>query len=115
MLLEARWQQDAVEWEIRDYHRWTLAPNPTLTLEQAADQVDELNLQKGIANSLQVKLDAALRLLEDGNENNDVATVNLLEAFINAVQAQRGKKISEADADNLISAAQEIIELLSDE
>ena len=38
--------------------------------------------------------------------------VNQLNAFINQVEAQRGKKISEADADALIAAAQEIIALI---
>jgi len=47
------------------------------------------------------------------NTNNDVAAINTLEAFIAAVEAQRGNKISEADADDLIASAQEIIELLS--
>ena len=51
----------------------------------------------------------------DLNENNDVAAVNSLEAFINAVQAQRGNKIPEADADALIAAAQQIIDLLTTE
>lgn len=71
------------------------------------------NLKHGIENSLDAKLDAALKALEDINENNDVAAINTLEAFINAVQAQSGTKITEADADALIAAAQEIIALLS--
>ena len=75
--------------------------------------VDELSLQKGIANSLKAKLNAALQKLKDENENNDVAAINTLEAFINVVEAQRGKKISETDADSLIAAAQEIIELIN--
>jgi len=41
--------------------------------------------------------------------------INTLEAFINAVEAQRGNKIQEADADTLIAAALEIINLLSAE
>ena len=51
-------------------------------------------------------------IIEDLNENNDVAAVNSLGAFINAVQVQRGNKIPEADADALIAAAQQIIDLL---
>jgi len=72
-----------------------------------------LNLQQGIANSLDAKLDAALEAVDDLNTNNDVAAINALEAFINAVQAQSGNKIPEADADALIAAAQEIIAILS--
>ena len=40
------------------------------------------------------------------------AAINSLEAFINAVEAQRGNKIPEADADTLIAAVQQIIDLL---
>jgi hypothetical protein len=75
--------------------------------------VIDLNLQQGIENGLVAKLEAAMQSLDDINANNDVAPVNTLEAFINAVEAQRGTKITEADADALIAAAQEIIALLS--
>ena len=61
------------------------------------------------------KLDTALEKLEDGNENNDTAAVNLLQAFINAVKAQRGKKITDGAADTLIADAEKIIELLNNE
>lgn len=56
--------------------------------------------------SLDAKLDAALNALNDVNENNDVAAINSMRAFINAVEAQRGKKISEEDADTLIADAE---------
>ena len=81
-------------------------------VQRLAESVIDLNLQTGIENSLDTKLDAALKAIEDLNENNDVAAVNSLGAFINAVQAQRGNKIPEADADALIAAAQQIIDLL---
>jgi hypothetical protein len=87
--------------------------DPVELLLDLTDFIDELNLHKGIADSLRSKLDTALRLLEDGTENNDVASVNILQAFINAVEAQRGKKIPQIDAVALIAAAQEILELLS--
>jgi hypothetical protein len=90
-------------------------PEPAELILDLADDVMALNLHKGITNSLEAKLNAALRALEDENENNDIAAINTLEAFINAVEAQRGKKIPEAEADALIAAAQEIIELLSGE
>ena len=75
-------------------------------------QVEKLSPPKGIENSLVAKLDSALKVLEDVNENNDGAAINSLEAFINAVEAQKGKKISEADADALIANVLEIIDLL---
>ena len=87
--------------------------DPVELLVDLAQDVIELNLQQGISNSLDSKLQAAMQALDDINENNNVAAINTLEAFINAVNAQRGNKISEADADALIASSQEIIELLS--
>ncbi len=87
--------------------------NPVELLVELAQDVIALNLQQGISNSLDAKLEAAMQALDDINENNDVAAINTLQAFINAVEAQRGNKISEADADTLIASAQEIIDVLS--
>ncbi len=83
-----------------------------LVIDLIAAVVD-LNLQQGINNSLDAKLDAVVQVLQDVNENNDVAAINALQAFINAVQAQSGNHIPVADADALIADAQEIIALLS--
>jgi len=69
----------------------------------------------GIENGLDAKLDTTLQALDDINQNNDVAAINTLEAFINAVQAQSGNKIPTEDADALIAAAQVIIDMLSAE
>jgi hypothetical protein len=85
-----------------------------LLLDLTQDIID-LNLQQGISNSLDGKLDAAMKALDDINANNDVAAVNALEAIINAVEAQRGKQITNEQADELIAAAQEIIDLLAAE
>jgi parallel beta-helix repeat protein/predicted outer membrane repeat protein len=89
-------------------------PTPAELVAELLEGVGGLELPSGITNSLEAKLSAALRALEDENEDNDLAAINTLGAFINAVEAQRGKKIPEAEADALIAAAQEIIELLSD-
>lgn len=86
--------------------------DPVQLLESVAEKVIELDLPKGISNSLGAKLDAALKAIDDLNANNDVAAINSLGAFINAVEAQRGKKIPEVDAVYLIEAAEEIIDLL---
>ena len=53
--------------------------------------------------------------LDDVNQNNDVAAINSLQAFINAVEVQRGDKISETNEIELIAPAQEIIDLLTAE
>lgn len=72
-----------------------------------------LNLHHGIANALDSKLDNVLQALEDMNSNNDAAMIGVLNAFINSVEAQSGKKIPEADADALIADAQAIIDSMS--
>ena len=71
-----------------------------------------MNLQQGIDNSLDAKLDAALNALDDVNQNNDIAAINSLNALINAVEAQRGNKLTEPQADLLIGDANDIITLL---
>ena len=64
---------------------------------------------KGIANSLIAKLDAAKAQLESGNTK---AAGNMLKAFINHVEAQHGKKnkhIDEDTAHELIKDAETIL------
>jgi len=87
--------------------------DPAEAIEVLIAAVISLNLQHGIANTLDVKQGAALNALDDINPNNDVTAINTLEAFINAVEAQRGDWISETDADALIDTAQQIIDLLT--
>ena len=83
--------------------------DPQEATENLVTQVTDLDLPSGTENSLNSSLDAASKSLAKGN---DAAAVNQLEAFINKVQAQRGKKISEEAADTLISAAQAIIDAI---
>ena len=85
------------------------AITPEEMLSNLIADVIDLNLQTGIANSFDAKLDTVLDALDDLNENNDVAASNVLYAFINAVEAQRGKKLTDSDADILVSSALAII------
>lgn len=41
-VLEARLDADGVSWKTRTYHQWAIAPDPTITLTQAADRADAL-------------------------------------------------------------------------
>jgi len=68
--------------------------------------VEDLELPDGLEKSLISKLDGAISALEKGQDN---AAINKLNAFINEVDAQRGKKITEEQADDLIAEAQRII------
>ncbi len=87
-------------------------PEPSEQIAALIQQVYSLNLQHGIANSLDSKLNSAIQAFVNDNANNDGAAVNALNAFILAVQAQSGKKIPTADADELIATATRIIDLL---
>jgi uncharacterized delta-60 repeat protein len=109
-------QSDGIE-TYDDYAtiKYSQQADPVDLLLELAQDVIELNLKNGIENSLDAKLGAALQALDDINTNNDDAAINTLEAFVYAVEAQRGKEISEADADELIAVALEIIALLSSE
>lgn len=78
-------------------------------LDGLVDQVIGLNVQGGISNSLDAKLGAVTKAIDDANEHNDVAAVNAMNAFINAVEAQRGTTLTDAEADQLIASAQAII------
>lgn len=85
---------------------------PSSLMADLIDATSEINASNGIVNSLDVKLDSALEALDDVNEKNDGAAINKLQAFINAVEAQRGIHIPDADADALIAEAQDIIDNL---
>ena len=87
--------------------------NPGRLLAALADTVAGLKLPQGIEIALNAKLATAQKVLEDGNRKNDIAAANTLQAFIHCVRAQRGKKIAREDADALIAAAQEILDLLA--
>lgn len=88
------------------------AVTPVEAVEALIADVTAINLKNGIANSLDAKLQNVLKLLEDLNENNNAGACSALQAFVAEVQAQSGIHISQADADALITAAQEILELL---
>jgi hypothetical protein len=88
-----------------------LAPDEAIV--DLVDTVKGLNLQQGIENGLDAKLDAALQALDDLNANNDIAAINSLQAFINAVETQRGKQLTDEQANMLISVAQRIIDSIA--
>ena len=86
---------------------------PSSRLPDLVEFITSLNLQNGIENSLDAKLEAALQALEDVQAGNNKSAINVLSAFIQQVEAQRGNQIPVTDADLLIAEAQEIIDLLS--
>jgi len=88
-------------------------PPPAIMVENLSEDIGEMGLPPSTENNLTASLDTANKVLMDSNPKNDVAAINTLEAFINKIEAQRGKKIPEEIADELIAKAQEIIEALS--
>ena len=79
---------------------------PAEATQDLVADVEPLDLPDGIENSLVSKLQAAIKSLDNGQEN---AAKNQLNAFINQVKAQRGKKLTDDQADELIAAVQWII------
>jgi hypothetical protein len=96
-----------------DYRRPDVA-DPTVEeqIEALVQTVASLNLQAGISNSLDAKLDAARNALDDVNAHNDGAAINSLYALINHIEAQRGQKLTDEQADELTAAALAIIEAI---
>ena len=75
-------------------------------LRELAARVDELDLPRGWSRALEASLRAAARSLD---REKLQAVRGQLGAFINKVEAQRGKKLDEPTADALIAAAQEVL------
>jgi len=74
--------------------------------------VASFNLRQGITNSLDAKLENAMEAYQAANAGNRQDVVNKLMAFINAVEAQRGKELTSAQADQLIAEANRILSVL---
>ncbi|MFH1723171.1 MAG: PKD domain-containing protein [Elusimicrobiota bacterium] len=70
------------------------------------EEITELGLPAGTEESLVSKLENAAKSLESGNAN---AGTNQLEAFINSVEAQKGKKLTDEQAEAFIAAAELLI------
>jgi len=89
-------------------------PAPVVVLvNDLIQQVIDLDLHNSLKKKLLAKLNTALKKLQDGKESNDNTAVKPLTAFVDAVNDQSGNKISQEDADSLITAAQQIIDMLS--
>ncbi|CAG7651892.1 OmpL47-type beta-barrel domain-containing protein [Paenibacillus allorhizosphaerae] len=74
--------------------------------ESLGGLTEKLVTERGIANSLQVKLRAAQMSREKENKQ---AAIHQLQAYTHGVEAQTGKSISAADAKLLIACAKELI------
>lgn len=73
------------------------------------DIVENIGLPGGTENSLISKLDSAINSIEN---YQDKAAKNKLNAFLNSVEAQRGKKITNDIADELTTEVKRILSVL---
>jgi hypothetical protein len=90
----------------------TVSSSVTDLLNDLVQRVISLNVRGGISNSFDAKLAAVMSALDDSNEKNNAAAQNAMYAFMNAVEAQRGKKLTDAQATQLIAVAQAIVAAL---
>lgn len=79
---------------------------PAEGTQELVSKVVNSSLSQDIENGLKDKLTAAINALNKGNKK---AAINILQAFINMVNAQRGKALTNAQADAWILEAQKII------
>jgi hypothetical protein len=77
------------------------------SIDLIIEDVEEMDLPQGVEDSLLSVLEAALNSIDTGNEN---AAIHQLQAFMRMVEAMRGNKLTDAEADELIAAAQAIID-----
>lgn len=90
-----------------------LPPQPDELLEDLIEEVIDLNVHAGIGNALDSKLQNALAALDRAKAGDTASAIAILQSFINSVEAQRGKSLTDEQADALIAAAQAIIDSLS--
>jgi hypothetical protein len=81
-------------------------------IQSMASTVQSFNLQQGITNSLDAKIQNALDAISAANAGARSDTANKLGAFINSVEAQRGNKITNAQADTLEALARRILAVI---
>jgi len=70
-----------------------------------------LNLQGTLSESLECKLERAVQAMLDLDKSDGIAAVNSLQDLANTIASQGGKQIPQADANALIAAVQQLIQL----
>ena len=79
-----------------------------VTLGELIDLIDDLELPSNVENNLKAPLKNAQVKLNDDNPKNDGAACEKMNAFINMVNAQEGKKLTSEQAEELREAAQSV-------
>lgn len=87
---------------------WT--PSPVDVIEELKQYIQGLDVPQGVKKSLIKQLNAATNALSDGHEET---AINILSAFINHVESLRDEgKLTQDQADYIISSAQAIIDMI---
>lgn len=86
---------------------------PQALLSELARFVLTLNIKAGVQNALDQKLLNALDALDRMQVHDNASAAGILHAFIQSVEAQRDKALTDDQANTLITDAQAIIDLLS--
>jgi PKD repeat protein len=86
--------------------------SPAGAIQDLSQVVQNFNLQQGISNALDEKLQNAQSALNAENAGWRQDAANKLNAFISSVEAQRGKKLTNAQAETLVAYAQRILSAL---
>lgn len=88
-------------------------PSAEALLSNLVEVVVDLNLSGGISNAFDSKLQNALAALDRAKSGDNASAIGILYAFIQSVEAQRGKQLSESEADQLVASAQAVIDALT--
>ncbi len=72
-ILEAHLNHNNISWNTRSYHRWSITPNPSLTLAQAVDQADGLVTA---ATRRQIESDVPLGALLSGGIDSSLVSAS---------------------------------------
>jgi hypothetical protein len=82
----------------------TVAPTVSEQLSDLRDQLTELGLNSSLIDSIYVE--------DDANKGQLTSAVNKLLALIQKIEAQRGKKLTDSQVEDLVTRAQAIIDQL---
>lgn len=80
---------------------------PAEAIDDLIPSIEDLALPIGMEISLVAKLEAAIKSLENGQDDE---AISQLSSFINQVEAQRGKRITVEQADAFIAVVQMILD-----
>jgi probable HAF family extracellular repeat protein len=93
------------------FHAFLLpGATPQTVVEDLIEIVGDLDLKGGLETALLASLTNALDKIGDGAVE---PAIGMLEAFINKVEAQRGKALTDEEADSLIALARQAVELIT--